>query len=647
MHALLRCGVAVRALDQSPVPPGEFEDVPFSQGDCRYVEVLRRGGIDLCRAVLFVTGDAYANIEAALAARKLHPGIRIVARVAEQTLNTLLASTLGNFAGFEPNRLAVGALALAALHSETVGYFHLEGQLLHVLRHQILAGDPWLGMRVDDLNAHGLLILQHHSAPTPTDETAAVRDAPFHRLKLSAVVRAGDVLTVLSDRGARVGTHLAAATPEPARRDRRPTLSEAIAKIRAMPRTGSVVVGAVVVICLAVGVAMVLFPRADDSLTSADGFFTALVLMTGGTYADLFPAFHHLSNAIRLFSVFLSVIGTVAVGLLYAWLTERLMTLRLRLAPRRPRPPERDHVIIVGLGRVGRGAAEVLDELGRPVVGVEPTVTLDPHTLPRLSLVRGDGTDVASLEAANLAGARGLLAATDNDWMNLEVALLSRKANPDCRIVIRTRDTRFSDNVAGLVPGLSVVCIPVIAANAFAAAALGENVIDVFQLGMTTVFVVEYRIEARDTLRGASLAEIAEGYSVVPISHARAGHNPRLCSIGDGSIRAQLGDRLVLLASVTSLQQIEHGSMLPRTAQVTIEELRRFADRLVISALLVQQLAYSLEHAQSLLESLPRTLPQRLYPHQAERLCVALESAGAATRLSLAATEEPALTPAN
>jgi Trk K+ transport system NAD-binding subunit len=649
VRALLRYRIAVRGVDVSQVDRGDLEEVPFVQGDCRYVEVLRRGGIDRCRAVLLVTGDPYANIEAALAARKLHPSIRIVARVAEQNLNALLASVVGNFVGFEPNRLAVGALALAALHSETVGYFHLDGQLLHVVRHEVTAGDSWLGMSVDELNAHGLLILEHHSPAGADDDGAvATREGPFHRYQPSAVVRAGDVLTVLSERGARLVTQVAPAAPAPATHDRRRiALADLVGRIRAMPRTRGVVVGAIVVIGLAIGVAMVLFPRADDSLSGADGFFTALVLMTGGTYADLFPAFHHLSNVVRLFSVLLSVIGTVAVGLLYAWLTERLMTLRLRLAPRRRRAPAQDHVIIVGLGRVGRGAADVLDELGRAVVGVEPTATIDQHALPRLSLVRGDGTDMASLEAARLGGARGLLAATDNDWMNLEVALLARKVNPDCAVVIRTKDTRFSDNVAGLVPGLAVMCIPVIAASAFAAAALGENVIDLFQLGPTTVFVVEYRIEAHEALRGASLAEIAEGYSVVPILHARAGHDARRCSISDGSIRLQLGDRLVLLGSATSLQRVERGSMFPRTARVTLSRLRPFADRLVISALLVQQLAYTLEHAQALLDSLPQTLPERLYPHHAERLCLALERGGATAELSPSSDEEPALTPAS
>jgi Trk K+ transport system NAD-binding subunit len=415
-------------------------------------------------------------------------------------------------------------------------------------------------MRVEHIDSHGHIVLEH----TPKgmidkagEEEAADGEGPFHRYDPGAVVAAGDVFTVLSAANTGPGStfvwpgSLSGDAPRaPSAAGLRPKPSDFLALIRqALKRMSGVVVGAMVVLVLAVALAVLLFPRADDSLSAADGFFTALVLMTGGTYADLFPAFHHLSNAIRLFSIVLSVIGTVAVGLLYAWFTERLMTLRLRLLPRRPRPPERDHVVIVGLGGVGRAAATLLDELGRAAVGVEPSDLLEPRTLPNLAVVKGNGNDVGSLREAHLGEARGLLAATNNDWMNLEIALVARKLNPDCAMVIRTEDTRFSDNVTDLVPGLRVLCIPVIAASAFAAAALGENVIDLFQLGRTTVFVVEYRIEAEDALRGSTLAEVAEGYAVVPILHARQDHEARPCSASDGSIRLQLGDRLAVLAA--------------------------------------------------------------------------------------------------
>src|SRR5262249_22325005 len=72
---LRRYGVPVRAVDVAETSaPG----VDVVRGDCRQPEVLRRAGIEGCRAVVLVTGDARVNVEAALAARRLNAAIRIV-----------------------------------------------------------------------------------------------------------------------------------------------------------------------------------------------------------------------------------------------------------------------------------------------------------------------------------------------------------------------------------------------------------------------------------------------------------------------------------------------------------------------------------------------------------------------------------------
>ena len=138
-----------------------------------------------------------------------------------------------------------------------------------------------------------------------------------------------------------------------------------------------------IVVAIALVISAAAFPTADGSLSPVDGVFTALVLMTGGTYADLFPPFGKLSNWLRLLSVTLSAIGTVFVGLLYAFFTERVMTLRFRLGTRRPAVPRKDHVVVVGLGRVGRHAAERLQELQQPVAAIE-AARVGEHALPDL-----------------------------------------------------------------------------------------------------------------------------------------------------------------------------------------------------------------------------------------------------------------------
>src|SRR5262249_51715217 len=142
---------------------------------------------------------------------------------------------------------------------------------------------------------------------------------------------------------------------------------------------------------------------------------------------------------------------------------------------------------------------------------------LEEHALSELPVVPGSGTDRTALDAAGCATARGVLAATHDDWLNFEVALLARTLNPKCALVIRTNDRRFSRNVAGVLPGLDVVCVPVVAAKAFAAAAMGQNVLDLFQFEGRTIFVVEHFVAKGDGLDGRHLSEIAEGFSVMPV----------------------------------------------------------------------------------------------------------------------------------
>jgi Trk K+ transport system NAD-binding subunit len=603
-------GMAIRGLDIADRDAAAL-DFPFVRGDCR--------------ALLLVTGNTRANIEGAFAARHLSPSLRIVARIGAHW--ELLAGLLGNFVGYEPNRLAASSIALAALHSELTGYFELEGHLVRVVRHVVLDGDPFIGARLRDVSTHGLVVLEHRPAGAPSGQSYDRGARLFHNYNPETRAREGDVMTFLAVEGAELEDREGGA----ARRGVAPRWSiveRVRTKVHSMRRTTAVVLGALVVITAAVLVAAWLIPTSDHELSSADGIFTALVLMTGGTYADLFPAFHHLTNVVRMFTICLSVIGTVSVGLLYALLNDRIMTMRLRLPRRRPPVPYGDHVMIVGMGEIGRKAAGLFHAMHRSAVGIE-SETLEEHDVPYLPVVPGNGAEASTLQAGGIAEARGLLAATGDDWRNLEIALLARNLNPDCSLVIRTSHRRFTHNIAGIFPNLTAVCIPVVAGKAFAAAALGENVLSLFQLEGRTIFVVEYHVEVDDGLEGRLLAEIAEGYSVVPVLHQRQGQTARFWSVIDRAVVARPGDRLVLLGPSTTLQRIERGEMSARTWRVTLTSLRPFADKLAVAAVLVQQLAFSLEDGHKILAKLPGGLPGAFYTHQVTRLRSALEQAGA------------------
>ena len=623
VSVLRRYGVPVRAIEiTEPVADAGIELV---RGDCRQPDVLRRAHIEACRAIVLVTGNPRVNVEAALAARRLNAAIRIVARARQDNINQLLSELLSNFVAHDPERLAAGALALAASQGEVIGYFRIDGRLVRILRRKVVPGGRWGGKAVHQLERHGLEVLHHarerDAAPRSIEGLPTL--APlFYDHDPEGIVHDGDLLTLLTvDRDGEPA-------PLPRPRAARRGLGELLTTLRrSLRRPAGVILASLTMIAVALGVSAIAFPSGDPALSAVDGMFTALVLMTGGTYADLFPPFNHLSNRLRLLSVMLSAVGTVFVGLLYAWLTERVMTLRLRLGSRRPPAPRSDHVVVVGLGRVGRQATAVLQQLENPVAAVEMG-TVEDHVIPLVPIVIGNGVEDGALAAVNIAGARAVLAATPDEWVNLEIALQVRRQNASCALVIRTRDARFSENIADVVPNMRALCVPVIAAKAFAAAALGGRVLELFQLGERTVFVVEHQVEAGDGLDGRLLTEAAEGYAIVPVWYAAGGHAPRFWTPADQAVRLQPGDRVVLLGPSRSLQWIERGQMRAREVTLRLTARRSYADAIAVASLLVQHIGCSLEEAIGIVHALPQTLRTPLYPHQARRLQTALEASG-------------------
>jgi hypothetical protein len=178
-----------------------------------------------------------------------------------------------------------------------------------------------------------------------------------------------------------------------------------------------------------------------------------------------------------------------------------------------------------------------------------------------------------------------------------------------------------------------VLCVSSLAATAYAAAALGENVIHLFQTPQSPVLVVEYAVSAGDTLVSRPLWQIAEGYAVVPVLHQRVGSHGRVPSAEDASLVLKEGERLVVLATAGSLESIERGDLRPAKYQLALERLRPYAESLQVVGMLSQRLGYTLEHARSTLESLPQIVPLPLYSVYASRTARLLNANGVETRV--------------
>ncbi|MGB3199309.1 MAG: NAD-binding protein [Nodosilinea sp.] len=601
-------------------------------GDCRSPEVLERAGIRQCRAVLLVTQDERVNLEAALTARVLNPRVRLVMRSDKQNLNDLLGQQVQNFVAFEPTQLAAPAFALGAFGEELIGYFSLDGHRFQVVRQRLEPGQLWCDRRqIHELDNSRRRVLCHTAAH---HDPAAVAESPstlFYTWLPDTLLRAGDEV-VMVDCNADLRA-IYNDQPRPVPQGRWQGLRPAIARLRHWSNLKQLVLNLwpsgveqqlrrVAVIC---GVTVVLLCLAGtlllDSNATADislfqAFLYTFIILFGG-YGDVYADLEAFSNPrlVQAFGVLLTVAGAAFVGVLYALLTEKLLTLRFEFRERRPPVPDKDHVVVIWLGRVGRQVLALLQDLEQPVVGIAPQAP-DGDGLAKIPLLTGDVT--AALGKANLATAKSVVAVSEDEIQNLEMGLLAHRLNPHCRAIIRTYDQQFTDRVTQIFPFAQVLCSSALSAEAFAGAAFGEHVIGLFRLYDQTVLVTEYDLETGDTLSGRLLSEVAYGYGVVPLWHQTEGQAGKIMPTDD--TRLQVGDRLVVLATIGGLRRIEQGHLACQDWQIHLEAALTANALFDGAAEIARVSGYRLGEARELLARLPDTLPVPLYRHQAMRL---------------------------
>lgn len=625
--ALKEFGVTVSAIEIAKPTHWEVENIPelledLLVGDCRQPNILRQANIHKCRAVLLVTSNERVNIEAAFAVRLLTQA-RLIVRSSKQNLNQLLSQHLGNFAAFEATQLPAQAFAIAALNNEIQGFIHLDENLLRAIECQIDSTHRWCDRRlVNELNSRTRRVLSHVPASKiPTQ---------FYGWEPDALIREGDTVIYIELTG------LTEHQPAVANLSKKTqvlrqlwlsigslTWSNLLTKpiefwqSMAQQQTKRVaIICGIAVLALLFGGTILLKINYPQAPILDDFYATAVMLL--GAYNDVFASLKPEDTTpiwLRLMNVGLILAGTAFIGVLYALLTESLLAAKFQLPTKRPPIPQQAHIILIGLGRTGRQVATFLQQLNQPLVGVSH-VGLEQSVLPQMPLIVGNHMD--ALAKVNLSTAKSVVVATDDEMVNLEIGLMVHAVQPDCALAIRTFDPHFSDNLAQILPYVKVLCANAIAAEAFAAAAFGENVLNLLRLNQQTVLITEYQVELGDTLSGLLLAEVSYGYGAVPILYQKSSLSAKLMPSDD--IRLESGDRLIVLATIDSLQQIERGERLPRRWQVQVEKVLSQGATFEGARVIAQISGCSIKIAQELMHHLPGVLYLPLYKHQAQRL---------------------------
>ncbi|HEX5719692.1 MAG TPA: NAD(P)-binding protein [Thermoanaerobaculia bacterium] len=406
-------------------------------GDARADQNLHEAGLATARLLIAATDQDLVNIEAALDARRIRPDMPVVIRLFDQGLARQLEGTFDLQRALGTSTLAAPSFAAAALGEAVLGTFSFQGTPFVVGRHKASGPLPGLiPLMADDLE----------------DDLLLGRKEDWDRL-------------FSSPRSA-----------EPAREPFLRRIGRSLSRLAAVWKEEPLALRVVFLsLCVILPLTITVFYGLSRSLV--DALFLTVTNLHGEVVLP-----EQAGPEIKLYEVLLMILGSITLATLYSMLTDYVVGSRLRkLLGSRPMP-EHGHVVVVGMGNVGLRVVRELTAVGVPVVAVDADADR-----PFLADVRSSATVVIgdarlndTLLRAGIAKARAVIAATDDDAVNLGIALAARQSSPGIRTVVRLFDADFARKVESTLGIDAAMGASSIAAPTFVASALFPGVVKAF-----------------------------------------------------------------------------------------------------------------------------------------------------------------------
>jgi Trk K+ transport system NAD-binding subunit len=215
------------------------------------------------------------------------------------------------------------------------------------------------------------------------------------------------------------------------------------------------------------------------------------------------------------------------------------------------------HIILVGLGHLGYRVVLKLHEMGEQIAVIELNANADTVIAARnlgIPVIQDDATRPAALEAANVKDARTIILASQNDSMNLQIALKARSMNPKIQVVIRIFDEDFAHALQEQF-GFIALSATEMAAPVFAAAAAGADVTNPISVEGQLLSLARLTINPNAEFADKTVGYVEDNYhlNVVLLRHNhRSEMHPT-----DGS-PLHPGDTIAVLGGPDQLNRILH-----------------------------------------------------------------------------------------
>ena len=291
-----------------------------------------------------------------------------------------------------------------------------------------------------------------------------------------------------------------------------------------------------------------------------EAFYTTLLTMTTVGYGDAL----HPSG--RILNSFLLMVGVTTILVAIGAITQTVIEAEFgeligKRRNKRMIDKLQGHFIICGYGRVGRGAAQELQQAGVPFVVVD----IDDDRVERaiasgMLAVAADSTRDETLRSVGVTRAKGLVCALSTDADNLFVLLSAKFLNPQIYVATRAAEESAEDKMRRA--GADAVFAPyAITGHRLAQALLRPHVVQFLDFTTQTaglkVVIEQVRVSGESDLVSKSIRELQIGrlFGVIVLAIRKGDGEMVFNPPADTAISAS--DYLIVMGQPEKLHSLE------------------------------------------------------------------------------------------
>ena len=245
----------------------------------------------------------------------------------------------------------------------------------------------------------------------------------------------------------------------------------------------------------------------------SEGIYVVLTLAFFQPPGD-FPQSPYLE--IFFFTMPLIGIGTLALGLAdfsYLFFNRRARSKEWDMAIA---STLENHHILVGLGHLGFRVVQHLKgamNLPMAVIELDPDADLISAVQAMdTPIIRNDASRESALEAAGIRRANSIIMCTQDDALNLKIALKARSLNPNIRVIIRIFDENFAQALTEQF-GFTALSGTGLAAPAFASAATDSEITRPVSIEGESLSLARIQVRRGSKLEGKTVGTVEDSYN--------------------------------------------------------------------------------------------------------------------------------------